>query len=489
MRLGFFLVFAICCSFAEGPLGDNFKISSNRSKIKGKEIKYSAIAGTLPVNKSGSQDSVNVFFISYTLDSESKSDRPVTFLFNGGPGSSSVFLHFSAFGPKKIDFEEKMSIGSSVFKLIDNDYSLLEYSDLVFIDPVGTGFSDKYSENISEFYSLQGDAGSIGDFICKYLTTFDRWLSGKYIIGESYGTIRALLVGNYLQDNYGIYLNGISLISPVIKASHLTWDNGFQDYINYALLLPSFSATAWYHGRLSSDLQSKELNELISEVKLFALNEYVLSLFKGDLLTQQERDKIVNLLSYYTGIAKDKIEKADLKIDLPFFLSSVLPDDKSTDLDCIVGAHDARCVGYSKYCFENPSVDQFIGGYASIANNYIRNELGYFYTDPYLIFNFDANRSWCWEKDCHKDPKNLDMTQDIRHLFMVNPGLKIFVASGLYDLVTPFAVAEFDINHLHLPLKLRSKIEFKTYEGGHMMYMNKSIHEKLTSDIREMYKE
>lgn len=490
MRFCFLLVFAFCCSFAQAPFEDNFKISSHTAQIKGKEIKYSTTAGTLPVKSSFSGKVVNVFFISYTLDIEDKdNNRPVTFLFNGGPGSSSVYLHFSAFGPKKIDFEEKLSKVSSPYKLIDNDESLLEYSDLVFIDPVGTGFSDKSSENINEFYSVEGDARTVGDFICKYLVTFDRWLSKKYIVGESYGTIRAILVGEYLQDSFGVSLDGISLISPLFKCSHLIWDDQyFQDQLTYALLLPSYSATAWYHGRLPKELQTKDLSEFISEVKLFALNEYMLALLKGDCLSSPEREKVVDLLCYYTGISKDKIEKSDLKLNLGLFISSVLSDDKSTDLDYVVGLHDGRCVGYSKYYIENPSIDLFLGGYSSIANNYIRNELGYSSSDSYLLFNVEANRNWKWEKKCQKDPQSLDITGDIRHLFMVNPNLKIFVASGMYDLVTPFAAAEFDINHLHLPPKLRNQIEFKTYEAGHMIYMNKSIHEKLTSDIVSMYK-
>ena len=491
MRIYVFLLITVCTCFAKDSLVDNFQISSHNIQLNGKEITYSTSVGILPVKNNCSGASADIFFVSYTIDTEGREDRPITFLFNGGPGSASVFLHLSAFGPKKIDFEDKSSKGLSHYKLIENDQSLLEYSDLVFIDPVGTGFSENSKEKkMDSFYSVEGDAQAIGDFICKYLTTFDRWLSHKYIVGESYGTIRAVLTGEYLQDDFGVYLDGIALISPVIKASHLPDYYNKQEQVSFALVLPSFCAAAWYHGLLPADIQEKDLLELLTEVKSFALDEYMLSLIKGDTLSSFEREKTVELLSRYTGISKDIIEKCNLKLDMETFALSLLPIDKTTDLSYIVGYHDARCIGYSKRGkedSENPSLSNFLGSYSSIANDYIRNELGYYSKSPYLIFNMKANCKWNYEKDGQKDFKNLDLSDDIRHLFMVNPKLKIFVASGFYDLVTPFTAAEFDINHLHLPSTLEGQIKFRAYEGGHMMYMNKSVHEKLTSDLISMY--
>lgn len=481
MRLYVFLVFAVCSCFAGDSLTDNFKIASHTVTLNGKKIKYSTTVGTLPIKNSCKGTSANIFFMSYTMDSENEVNRPVTFLFNGGPGSASVFLHLSAFGPKKIDLENN---DSSSYRFVENDESLLEHSDLVFIDPVGTGFSDLSTENINDFFSVGEDARAVGDFICKYLTTFDKWLSNKYIIGESYGAIRAVLVAEYLQDSFGVYLDGVSLISPVINASHLMMEA--KEHLPYALIMPSYCAAAWYHGALPSDLQEKDLFELISEVKSFAFCEYVIALIKGDTLSFSEREKTINILSRYTGISKEIIDKCNLRIDLDTFISHLLPKDSATDLDFIVGVHDATCVGYSKaagsHC-ENPGLNNFLGSYSSVANDYIRKELGYFCEEPYLLFNNEANVNWKWEKNYQKDFKNLDTSDDIRHLLMVNPRLKFFVASGCYDLVTPFSVTEFDVNHLHLPSKLNQRIQFKTYEGGHMMYLNKNTHEKLTRDL------
>jgi carboxypeptidase C (cathepsin A) len=483
MRIVFLLLFFSSYLFTTDfpKIDGNLKSLSHSVRVNGVDLKYNTTTGTLPI-KVDNPDSpfVNIFFVSYSLENEGLENRPITFVFNGGPGSSSIWLHFGAFGPKKISFQDELNPDNG-YSFKENEQTLLQFTDLVFIDPFGTGFSHvEKNSDFDNLYSLEGDAKVIGDFICKYLTLFDKWLSKKFIAGESYGTVRAACCAEYLQDDLGVYLDGLSLISPVIKALHCS-DASEEAY---PLLLPTYAATAWFHKLLSPTLQEKTLTALISEVKSFALNEYTLALVVGDQIDENTKKEVIRKLSQYTGISEEVIKKNNLRLNVYIFASSILQKDNSTDLNYVVGLHDTRIKGFCRsiYC-ENPSLDSILGIYSLVANDYFHSELGYFDDDPYVILNLDAHSKWKWEKEGQKDFQSLNISSTLRHILMVNPHLKIFVASGYYDLATPFQAAEYDLNHLYLPVKLKSQIEFHTYESGHMIYLNEKMHQNLTKDL------
>ncbi|MFA6119317.1 MAG: peptidase S10 [Parachlamydiales bacterium] len=465
---------------------DSIKLTRHSMIVNGKELNYTASAGSLIVKNKNTKSKAKIFFVSYTKDCDFSKDRPISFVFNGGPGSASVWLHMGALGPKRVlSWEENQSCVPP-YQLEDNQETILDFTDIVFIDPVGTGFSDIIEGSDDDFFGLNEDAESVGDFIYGYINSFKRWVSPKYIIGESYGGMRAICVTEYLQDNYNIFLNGVSLISPVINCEHYI-DSSISSHLSYALVLPTFAATAWHHHLLSEELQNKSLEDVISEAKDFALNDYIIALIQGDQIADFQREKIVLRLSELIGISKEKIEESNLRIDEFTFLTNLFPKDKSTDLVPVAGVHDTRVKGYARYLRENPSVDRISGAYSAIANDYIRNELEFTSEKPYTILNETANRDWKW--NFFGSFKNVDLSNNIRHIFATNPNIKIFVGCGYFDLATPFFCNKYAIDHLHLPISYKEKITLQYYEAGHMPYLHRESHKKLKEDLFKFFSE
>ena len=484
-------LFVFSCLFSENQRVEReiFKKTSHSMTINGKEINYTAVCGTFLVKSKDEKSSAEIFYVSYSKDNSDVKNRPVTFVFNGGPGSSSVWLHMGAFGPKKVlSFEETQNTIPPYF-LIDNEECLLDFTDLVFIDLVGTGFSSVIEGNADVFYGKVEDAKATGDFIYQYILNFNRWMSPKYLIGESYGTMRAIWATEYLQDYCSIFLSGIYLISPVLdyNFAHSPFSNE-----NYALILSSFAASAWYHHRLPEDLQEKSLNELICDVENFALNEYLLALMQGELLQNEQRERIVLKLAAFTGLSKECIEKNNLRIDEETFALELLPREKATSMYSIVGVHDARVKGYqSKYFWENPSLEFLAGSYTAVVNDYLRNELECTEDAPYVMFNKKANCTWKWREGLNLnfvDIIKTDLSYDIKHILSTNPNIKILLACGYFDLVTPYNFNKFTVEQLHLPVALRKNIKLNYYEAGHMPYLNKEAHKQMKEDFYEFFK-
>lgn len=456
-------------------------------KLNGEELNYTASCGTFIVKTKDQKSSAKIFYVSYSKNCENFKERPISFVFNGGPGSSSVWLHIGAFGPKKVPSIENNPKVVPPYSLIDNQETILDFTDLVFIDPVGTGFSEIIEGEAKDFYGLDEDARSIGDFIYRYLTFFKKWQNPKYIIGESYGAMRAICLTSYLQDYYGIFCNGVSLISPVINFEHYI-DCSKSSTLPYVLILPTYTATAWYHNLLSEELGQKGLEEVVSISKEFALKEYILALLKGDLISDEDREKIISKLSELTGLAKEDIQENNLRIAEWLFVSKLLPRDKNTDLIPIIGWHDTRLKGYSESLRENPSIDLIQGAYSASINDYLRKELGYDCNRPYYLFNDLANQSWKWAQGS-LDHRKVDLSKEIKHIFSTNPNIKMFIGCGYFDLATPFFVNQYTLDHLHLPLSFRKNIKIEYYKTGHMLYLSQEPHEKLKEDLRNFFNE
>ncbi|MEW5829318.1 MAG: peptidase S10, partial [Chloroflexota bacterium] len=312
---------------------DNLVVTQHSVTIGGKEIKYTVTTGTIVMKEEtpdrekeseGEKAKAQFFFVAYTKDGvEDRSKRPLTFSFNGGPGSSSVWLHLGLLGPRRVEMTFEGDLPQPPFKLVDNEFSLLDETDLVFIDPVSTGYSRPVEgEKAKQFHGFKKDIESVGDFIRLYTTRYQRWLSPKFLIGESYGTTRSAGLSGYLQERHGLYLNGIMLVSSILDFSTALFGPGND--LPHILFLPTYTATAWYHRKLRL---RRPLQRILAEVEKFALGEYALALSKGSQLTRRERAGIVEKLARYTGLSPEYIERTDLRVEIFRFTKELLRDE------------------------------------------------------------------------------------------------------------------------------------------------------------------
>jgi carboxypeptidase C (cathepsin A) len=459
-------------------------VTHHSIEINGENCSYSATAGYLPMKDESGKVNANIFFTAYVKEEEGEaSRRPLTFAFNGGPGAASIFLHLGALGPKRILLTEKGEAPPPPYKLVDNACTWLEFTDLVFIDPVGTGYS-RPAEGVDpkEFWGVKEDIRSIGEFIRLFLTKYNRWLSPKFIVGESYGTTRAAGLSNYLQNKLGINLNGIVLISEALNFQAIVFTPGND--LPYILYLPTFTTTAWYHKKLPPDLLMNR-NNTQEEVEQFALGEYLLALAKGDGLPDSERNKVIEKLARYTGLAKNEVKNRDLRIPRDVFVKELLRSEHRH-----VGVLDSRITGrYTPQDFiQDPSVFAVTGPLVATWNAYVRGELKYETDLPYEILSTKANESWNWSS-ATKGLGYVNVVDTLSQAMQENQYLKVMVASGYYDLDTPYFAAKYAINHLDLEPSLRKNVTLKYYEGGHQMYTNLPSLMKLSADASQFYKE
>jgi carboxypeptidase C (cathepsin A) len=433
--------------------------------VNGEKIKYTAIAGTILLKDQKEKPKATVFYTAYTRDgARDFSVRPVTFSFNGGPGSSSVWLHLGCLGPRRVQMGEGNSLIQPPYKLINNSYSILDVTDLVFIDPVSTGYSRAVKgEDPKQFHGVTEDLRSVGDFIRLYTTRHKRWSSPKFLIGESYGSTRAAALAAHLQDQYGMYLNGVMLISSVLDFQTIRFDTGND--LPYILFLPSYTATAWYHKKLPADLQ-KNLRETLDEVETFALGEYASALLKGSALSVEEINRVSGKLARYTGLTVEYVGQTDLRINIHRFIKELLRDKRRT-----IGRFDSRYIGIDKDAAGesneyDPSYAAFYGPSTSTLNDYIRTELEFESDLPYEIL---TSRVHPWNYGQFKN-RYVNVAENLRQALTKNPFLKVFVASGYYDLATPYLAAIYTFNHLGVDSSLQKNISMDYYDAGHMMY-------------------
>lgn len=450
--------------------------ASHSVKIKGKNLKYTTTTGMLPIkNRSSGEHEANMFFTAYTLDGvKDVTKRPLIFVFNGGPGSSSVWLHLGALGPKRVKMEDEGWMPVPPYGLVDNDYTWLDLADLVFIDPVGTGYSRAVkAEDNKKYWNLDADLKSVAEFIRLYLTRYQRWSSPLFLAGESYGTTRAAGLSSQLID-MGIALNGIMLISVVLNFQTLLFGRG-NDLPNH-VYVPTFAATAWYHGKLSKELQEKSVYDLVEEATEWAENEYVVALAKGDRISDRERGRIATRLARYTGLSRDYILRSNLRVHIWRFCAELRRDENIT-----VGRLDSRYsveqpVAVSEGMEFDPSMTAIVPPYTAAFNNYVRSELNYENDTYYEILSFEVNQNWEWERG-----EFPDTSEHLRKALAKNPHMKVYVGMGLYDLATPILGAKYNMSHMDA--NTQDRVQYATYEAGHMYYLQISSLTQLKDDI------
>lgn len=452
--------------------------TQHKVAIDGKELEYTATAGTILLKEEDGKARASFFFVSYTKNSaQDMAARPITFSFNGGPGSSSVWLHLGALGPRRVHLNEDGTMPPPPFKLVDNEYSILNQTDLVFIDPISTGFSRAVpGEDPHKFHGLDEDISSVGEFIRLYITRYKRWGSPKFLIGESYGTTRAAGLSDHLQERYGMYLNGIMLVSVVLDFQTISFTSGNE--LPYSLFLPSFAATAWYHKKLAPDLQA-DLQKTLTQAENFALGEYSAALLKGASLTDAERAGVAEKVARFTGLSKDFVDRANLRVTIYQFTKELLRDKRLT-----AGRFDSRMTGRDKNAvgesFDyDPSYASVLGVFAGSMNNYVRSELKFETELPYETLTGKVSP---WNYGGFNN-RYVTVADSLRQAMTHNPYLRVFAANGFYDLATPYLATEFTVNHLGLDPSLQKNVSLGFYEGGHMMYTHKPSLIKLKKDL------
>src|SRR6266852_2621533 len=448
-------------------------------KIGGQEIKYTATAGTILLKLEDGTPKASIFYVSYTKDDVSDaSQRPLTFSFNGGPGSASVWLHLGLLSPRRVQMGDAGALLPPPYKLVDNDVSLLDISDLVFIDPVSTGYSRAVpGEAPKQFHGVEEDVQSVADFIRLYATRNKRWSSPKFLAGESYGTTRAAGLSGYLQQRYGMYLNGIVLISAILNFETAEFDAGND--LPYILYLPTYTAIAWYHKKLPADLQNGEVQKAVEESRKFAVGEYADALMTGDALPAARRAEIMQKVARLTGLSPDYIDRTNLRIEIQRFTKELLRSERRT-----IGRIDARFTGIDRDAAGerpefDPSIAAIIGPYSGMLNNYVRNDLKFDSDLPYEVL---TSRVGPWNYAPYEN-RYVNVAETLRGAMTQNPFLHVFVAKGYYDLATPFFAADYTFDHLGLDPTLRSHLSSAYYEAGHMMYVHPPALAKLKADI------
>ncbi len=460
-------------------------VTQNSVEIDRKEIHYTATTGTMLLReedeKEGHKPKAAIFYVAYTKNAAEPQDRPVTFAFNGGPGSSSVWLHMGLIGPQRVLFDDVGNMTRPPYQLVNNEFSLLDVSDVVFIDPVSTGFSRAVpGEKASQFHEFEKDIQSIAEFIRLWTTRNNRWSSAKFICGESYGTTRTAALSGYLQNEFGMYLNGLLMISAI-----LNFQSGFFHIGNdmpYILYLPVYAATAWYHRKLDADLQALALTELLAQVETFAEGEYATAMMLGSKLGTVREKEIADVLARYIGVTPDFVQRNNLRIELHRYIKELRRDERVT-----VGRLDSRFTGIDRdaagsvYEYD-PSYTNIQGPYTAVLNDYVRRVLGFESDLPYEIL---TGKVQPWDYGKKYGNQYVNVAETLRGAMSRNPYLRVLFANGYYDLATPYFATEYTVNHLQLDASLTDNIDLTYYEAGHMMYVHKPSLVQLAEDMRE----
>ncbi len=465
------------------PVPEALAITLHTIQLNGEKIPYTATAGCLLVRKPDEKPGANMFFVAYTRDDvKDRSMRPLTFVFNGGPGSSSVWLHLGGMGPRRVLMTDQGFSVKPPFGLVDNEYSLLDITDLVFIDPVSTGYSRPLpGEKKSQFHGINEDLASVGEFIRNYVTKYQRWASPKFILGESYGTTRAAGLSGFLQGRRtGMYLNGIILVSSVLDFQTIVFSPG--NNLPYILFLPHYTATAWFHKKLTPDLQKKSLTEVIGESEDFALGEYATALLKGNRLDSQKKNEIIRKLARFSGLSSKYIEQTNLRIRHDRFVKELLRDEFRTvgRLDSRFKGRDADAAG-EHYEFD-PSSAAIQGSFSTMLNYYLRTELKYKSKLPYAIYGNVHPWNWNYGEGGMRS-MGLNIGEILRKAMSENQFLNVFVANGYYDGATPYFGTEYTFSQIGLNSEFKDRVSMGYYEAGHMMYIHKASQAKLKKDL------
>jgi carboxypeptidase C (cathepsin A) len=452
--------------------------------IEGQTIAYTAKAGTLVLKDDAGDPKATIFYVAYTKNGvENPGERPITFSFNGGPGSSSVWLHLGVLGPRRVLMEDEGTPLPPPFKLVDNEYSLLDVTDLVFIDPVSTGYSRPVpGEEAKQFHGVEQDIEWVGEFIRLFTTRSQRWDSPKFLIGESYGTTRAAGLSSHLQEKLGMYVNGIMLVSAILNFQSARFVPGND--LPCILFLPTYAATAWYHQKLPQELQALSLEDFLERVEAFAEGPYNVALMKGAALPTEERAETVSQLASFTGLSEAYIEQTNLRINIHRFVKELLRDERRT-----IGHFDSRIKGIDRDAAGerhdyDPSYAIVQGAYSAALNYYVRSVLDVKIDQSYEILTGNVHP---WDYSKHQN-QYLNVAESLRQAMTYNPYLKVFVGNGYFDLATPYFATEYTFNHLELDPTLQDHISMGYYEAGHMMYLHLPSLAKLKADLTAFVK-
>jgi carboxypeptidase C (cathepsin A) len=503
-----------------GPKGeptDKLAVTTHQITINGAPFKYTATAGYMPLKDETGKLRANIFFIAYTKspplevpdragasaptttpvapgthapgsdgisspDGKGDPTRPITFIFNGGPGAAAVWLHLGAAGPYRIMLNDRGEALPPPYRLAENQSTWLSDSDLVFIDPVSTGYSRAATpDQAKEFHNFHEDISSLGEFIRLYLTRYERWGSPKFVAGESYGGTRAAALADYLPERLGIALNGVVLISPAL--SFLTISPSDANDLGFALYLPGYTAAAWYHHKLPPDLQADQAKAL-ADAEAFALTTYVTALAQGSNLAPAQRRTVLDQLARYSGLSTDYLDKANLRVDPSRFEKALLADSK--DGARIIGRFDSRLTAFTADPLAadsefDPSLSTILPVYAGAFNSYVRATLHYESDLPYEVLKhiaFDLQGEGM-----------VYVGDSLRAAVQKNPNLKVLVAAGRFDLAVPFAATDYAVAHLGLPAPLRANVKQAYYPGGHMFYHEPAALRQFHDDVAALIRD
>lgn len=448
--------------------------TSHTVKIDGKIIAYKAMAGTILLRNSDDEPIALHGFTAYIKEGTTDyKTRPITFVFNGGPGSSSIWLHMGVIGPRRVVVNDPGFTPAAPYTLEENGSSLIDVTDIVMMDPVGTGLSRAVGKSKNkDFWGVDQDIRAISQFIKQFVTENDRWNSPKYLLGESYGTFRNAGVVNYLQENIGMAMNGVIMVSAVFDLRQLVFAQG--DDISYVMNLPTYSATAWYHNKVPNKPAS--LEAYLNEARQFAKTEYTQALMEGDQLTGTAREKAIDRLAYFTGLSKSYLDKTNLRVAEPEFTEELLRTERKT-----VGRLDSRFTGISQdqlnqYSQYDPQSAAISPGYTALFMDYYYNTLKVNKAHSYHVSAYSRQGfDWDWKhaKNGGGFPTPPNTAVDLAEAMSRNPYLKVMILNGLYDLATPFYGVEYTIDHMELEKEIKSNIIMKYYEAGHMMYTHR----------------
>jgi len=456
--------------------------------IDGQLLEYTAHCGTVVLREAEVKDGTrqadkpraSVFFIAYTLKhARREGERPITFSFNGGPGSSSVWLHLGILGPQRVEADEFGRPPGPPYGLVDNAHTLLTQSDLVFIDPVGTGYSRMAEgDTAAEFHEFQRDLDAVGEFIRQHLTRHGRWGSPKYLIGESYGTTRAAGLALHLQDKHDIYLNGLMLVSLAVDMQTLSFDHGNE--LPYPLYLPTYAATAWYHRALAPELQAQPLADVVAAAEAYALGDYTVALMQGSRLGAAERERVAAQVARFSGLSVDYVLKCDLRPDDTRYFKQLLRERGQT-----VGRLDARFTGHDRddagsEAERDAAMNGIVGAYAAGMHRVLRETLKFDTDTPYLV-HAPLWKQWAW-KDYANRYANIG--SHLRRAMQAHPALRVYVASGYYDLATPHAAGDYTLSHLGLREHQHGQVSVSYFEAGHMMYIHQPSLVRMAAELR-----
>jgi carboxypeptidase C (cathepsin A) len=460
-----------------GEIDETPVVTHHSVTVQGKTINYTATVAQMPLKDAAGETEAHIFYMAYTLDGAADTTkRPLTFCFNGGPGSASMWVHMGGMGPRSPKLEPNGSMPPPPYQMKDNQDTWLDQTDLVFIDPVGTGYSRAKSIEVARrMNGVQGDIQSVGEFMRMYISRNNRQLSPLFIAGESYGTFRAAGLAGYLIDR-GIAFNGIVLIGTTLNLETI-WSR--SDDLVYQLQLPSQAADAYYHKKVAADLQRKDLKSFLKEAEGFAMGEYAAALAKGDDLSPAERKAVIDKLVRYTGLEARYLEETNLRFDVSHFARELLRDKELT-----IGRYDGRLTGPSglnvgETSEFDPSSTLITPPFTAVFTNYMRTELGY-KTDMYY---YPSGGIQPWDYAVQNGFG--DTTAMLRNAMVKNPYMKVMVAAAYFDLATPYFAVEYTFNHMGLHPEMHKRISWDFYQSGHMLYIDSDSHAKLKHDFSE----